>query len=250
MKRFLLAGLAFVIAGCSTAREPDLAAPERLIVGSDIDNAPFASLDAYQRPIGRDVEMMQALADELGLVLEWKRMPFDELLAAVEDHRIDVVCATMGITEERAERVAFSRPYFDTSIAIVVRTGEGEPRSLAELAGRRVAGGKGTTSERAITLKLVDSRGVFEEKSTLSAIERLRSHAVDALAMDGPAADALVAQNAGAVVRLEPPLERERYALVLHRDRWVLRARIDAALEKLEKNGWLAALDRRYGLAK
>jgi glutamine transport system substrate-binding protein len=250
MKRLLLAGLAFCFAACSAPREPDFEAPERLIVGSDIDNAPFASLDTYGRPVGRDVEMMQAIADELGLVLEWKRMPFGELLGAVEEHRIDVVCATMGITEERAERVAFSRPYFDTSIALVVRVGADEPRSQAELAGRRVAAGKGTTSERAVTLKLVDSRGVFEEKSDLPAIERLRSRAVDAIAMDGPAADALVAQNPGVLVRLDPPLERERYALVLHRDRWVLRARLDAALEKLQNNGWLAALDRRYGLAK
>ncbi|MCC6408899.1 MAG: amino acid ABC transporter substrate-binding protein [Planctomycetes bacterium] len=250
MTRFSLACLVLLAAACSAPREAELPEPAVLVVGSDLDNAPFAALDPYERPIGRDVEMMEKLADELGYVLEWRRMPFDQLFDAVLEQEVDVVCATIGITEERAERMAFSRPYFETSIAVVARAGDGEPKSLAELAGRRVAGGKGTTSERAVRLHLADSRGVFDDKSGLSAAERLRSRSVDAIAMDAPAADALVAAGAGAFVKLDPPLERERYALVLHRDRWVLRSRLDAALDKLGRDGELAELDRAHGLAR
>lgn len=239
-----------LVAACSTPPSDERPAPAVLIVGSDLDNPPFAALDRWERPTGRDVAMMERLAEELDYVLEWRRMPFDELFDAVLEKRVDVVCATIGITEERAERMAFSKPYFETSIAVVVRTGAGEPQSLGELAGKRVAAGKGTTSERAVNLKLPEARGVFDDKSGLSSAERLRSRAVDAIAMDAPAADALVAGSNGAFAKLEPPLEAERYALVLHYDRWVLRSRLDAALEKLRANGELAKLDREHGLAR
>lgn len=248
-----LARLALVlglVTACSTPPPEERPAPAVLIVGSDLDNPPFASLDRWDRPIGRDVAMMERLAEELDYVLEWRRMPFEELFDAVLDKRVDVVCATIGITAERAERMAFSRPYFETSIAVVVRTGDGEPKTLAELSGKRVAAGKGTTSERAVNLKLPDAHGVFDDKSGLSAAERLRSRAVDAIAMDAPAADALVAGSNGEFAKLEPPLEVERYALVLHYDRWVLRSRLDAALEKLQADGGLAKLDREFGLAR
>ena len=39
---------------------------------------------------------------------------------------LDLVCATIGITDERARRVAFSRPYFHTRLLVVVRDGLGE----------------------------------------------------------------------------------------------------------------------------
>jgi ABC-type amino acid transport substrate-binding protein len=251
MKRLLLSW--FLLAGCASSLEG-----ERFVAASDLDNAPFAFVqscfpvpppeegmeDGF--PDGRDVAMTREVFQRLGAELEWSRRPFDQLLDAVEAGEVDLVVATLGVTPEREERVLFSRPYFRTAIAVVARTGEGEPTRLAELGDRRVAASKGTTSERALR-KLLYVVPVLENEKGLPAIQRLTSGDVDALVMDGPAADALVASSNGALRRLED-LDQEHYAIAIDPAQPELKRAIDRVLRELEAEGWLDELDARYGL--
>jgi ABC-type amino acid transport substrate-binding protein len=221
-----------------------------IVVGSDLDNPPFAYLDADGRPAGRDVQMMRWIAGMLGRELEWRRMPFERLLDACAVGEVDVVCATLGITAERMRRVDFSRPYFETVIAVVAREGPGEPRTIADLAGRRVAAGPGTTSEKAVRERSWFAHGVFDGEKSSTA--RLVSGEVDAVAMDEPAARRTVAASRGPgagprLVLLEGDLGAERYALALPRGS-ALGPPIDRALRVLEERGDLALLDRSHGL--
>ena len=77
---FLLVAL-LPLAACVASRGRGL---EPVVVASDLDNAPFAFVGRDGRPAGRDVEMMERLAAHAGLALEWRRMPFEELLPAAE----------------------------------------------------------------------------------------------------------------------------------------------------------------------
>jgi polar amino acid transport system substrate-binding protein len=216
-------------------------------VASDLDNRPFAFVDEEGRPAGRDVEMMERLARAGGFELVWQRLEFSQLLGALESGAADVVCATIGVTAERARRVDFTRPYFETTQAVLVRAGEGEPRWLSELAGRRVAASADTTSGLAARARLGASELVFESKSGLSPAERLAAREVDAVVLDRPAADAHASASGGALVVLDEQLAVERYALAVRRERADLRERLDAALRALADE-W-TALDRAYGLA-
>jgi ABC-type amino acid transport substrate-binding protein len=222
--------------------------PATIVVASDLDNMPFAGVAADGTAIGRDVEMMQLLAGLCGCELQWRRMAFERLLPTVEAGSVDVVCATIGITPEREQRVLFTEPYFETTIALVVRVGADEPRTLAELHGRRVLAGAGTTSERAVQRHLPDAVGVFEGDKGLPAAQRLLEHDVDAAAMDGPAADQLVRTSHGRLRRIALALTAEHYALVLPKGRAALRDRLDAALRELRETGELDRLDARHGL--
>lgn len=235
----ILVLLSFVAAACQGP----------LVVASDLDNPPFAGVDAAGNAVGRDVEMMEALAARMDRQLRWERLPFDELLDAVEAGEVDAVCATLGRTPERVERVPFTRPYFETSIAVVVRMGMAEPKSFGELAGRPVAGAVGTTSERAIRRRLPDAVFSPTTKDGVTSADRLRSGEVDALVMDGPAADALVASSDGDFFRLPEPLDREAYAIALRGDDPDLVQALDAALSTMLDDGTIAALDAAHGLA-
>ena len=228
-----------LLTACASQRAP-------LVVASDLDNAPFAFVDDDGEPAGRDVEMMDTLASRLGRELEWERMPFEELLDAAAQARVDLVCATLGITPERRRLVDFSRPYFDTSIAVVVRDGPGEPRSLAALSGRRVSAAQGTTSERAVRAGLPGAELHLLPPGAHSAVEQLLAFEVDAAVMDAPDATRLVAEHAGELARLDD-LESERYALALPRGS-TLRPLLDGLLGEMSANGELAELDREWGL--
>ncbi|MGK0302698.1 MAG: ABC-type amino acid transport substrate-binding protein [Planctomycetota bacterium] len=240
----LLLVTALLFGSCRTVVTPR----PTLVVASDLDNMPFAGVAEDGTPIGRDVEMMQRLCERAGFECKWSRMPFDQLLPKVEVGRVDVVCATLGITEERAQRVLFVGPYFDTEIAVVVRVGGREPQSLQDLNRLRVSGAAGTTSQRAIIRHLPGARGVFENKTGGSGLFRLVSREIDAAVMDGPAADKLVTQSDGKLRRLQKPLDRERYALALPKSHAGVAARLQQALSEMQSSGELQILDRRHGL--
>lgn len=237
-----------VVLLCLCACQAPPAMRDTLVVASDLDNMPFAGVAEDGTPIGRDVEMMQRLCKRAGLQLTWSRMPFDRLLTSVEAGKVDAVCATLGITAERAERVLFSQSYYDTEIAVVVRAGAGEPTTLQDLTGKRVSGGVGTTSARAIRKHLPAAVGVFENKEGVSAMYRLLTRDIDGAVMDGPAAAKLVTESAGKLRRIAAPLARERYALALPRSHAQVLARLDQALQEMREIGALRALDRRHGL--
>lgn len=250
-RRTLLAVAAALLAAlacgaCVAAPRVPAAGPP-LRVASDLDNPPFAWIDARGQPGGRDVEMLQAVASRLGRSLAWVRLPFDELLPAVQSGRVDAACATLGVTPERDELLDFSVPYFRTTLAVVVRAGAGEPATLEALAGRRVGAGLGTTSERALRQRLPAAVPVLESKSGLPARARLEAREVDALVMDGPAADALVAAAQGALARLPGSLGPEHYAVALPSGS-PLREPLDRVLRALELDGTQARLDAAHGL--
>jgi len=234
--------LALAVTSCATT-------PTSVLVGSDLDNPPFAYVLEDGAPAGRDVEMMQALAERARLELVWERMPFDELLGAVEAGEVDLVCATLGVTPERAERVLFSEPYYATAISTVVRVGADEPHSIAELAGRRVSAGIGTTSARALALRAPTAVHVLENKAGLAADERLYAYELDAAVMDGPDALELAEASEGRLRLLDEHLASEDYALALPLTHRSLKRRLDEALRGMQRDGELAELDGRYGLA-
>ncbi len=246
----LLVLLPALLPACSVVQKvSDIVSPT-MVVASDLDNPPFAFLDLNGQPDGRDVEMMNRLAEEVGVAIEWKQMQFADLLPACEKGAVDVVCATLGITPERERHVLFTTPYFDTRIAVLVRAGAGEPTSLADLAGKRVAAGTGTTAERAVKLYLKQSNGVFENPAKTPSKDRLLAREIDAAAMDGPAAEDAAAKSEGKLAVLRESLAVERYALALPQDRPRLRTQLDEALSKMKKLRILAHLDEKWGLVR
>lgn len=218
---FLGLALALLCAGCA-------AAPLR--VGSDLDHAPFIDVDAAGRPCGTEVELMERLGERLDRPVEWVKMPFAELFGALERGEVEVLCATLGITEERAQRFAFTTPTYVTDLRVLVRRGAGEPQALADLVGRRVAASRGTTSEDALRERLRYSTAVLDDEAQLGPVERLRSRAVDGVVMDGPDALTHAAAHADELAVIEEAVAEERYALMVRRDSDALLAALNRAL--------------------
>jgi len=240
----LLCALCLALVGCA-----GVAPRPQILFASDSANPPFASLDEAGRPVGMEVDLIAGIARRIDSEILWRQMPFDELLDAVAAGSIDGACATIGITPERAAQVAFSRPYFLTEIVAVVRTEPGSPTGLDELAGHRVAGGRGTTSERAIQRRLPHSVFDFESASDAAATDRLLARELDAVVMDRPAAERIVADSGGQLAVLPEALETEAYAVAVAPAKAGLLEKVDRALNQMEASGELAELAARWGLA-
>ena len=237
MRRLFLWGVLLLwITGCTIP-------PRR--VATDATFPPFHFVTEEGIVTGFDVEVARTALRRAGRPAEVVRVqPYEALFTGLEDGDHDLVAATTGITPERQTRFSFTRPYFVTCQAIVVRDADG-PATVAELAGARVAAPTGTTSVAAA--RGIGAAEVLEMPGVEGAAA-LRDGLVDALVADEFEAVRLARETPGLRV-LRQPAASESYGLVLRRGD-VMVDRLNDALAAMEEDGTLSSLRRRFGLGR
>jgi polar amino acid transport system substrate-binding protein len=123
------------LAGAAVALAPLLAVaaePCTLRVGWE-PYAPFTFADDKGEATGADIDLIAAVADEIGCTIVPVELPWARILREVEQGTLDVSTSTSR-TPEREQWAVFSKPYRETEIAIYVRRGETPRFALQELA--------------------------------------------------------------------------------------------------------------------
>jgi len=230
----LLAALVVTLCGCIGAPEATLesdpGAP--IIAASNFLHPPFSSRDAAGRPIGVEVDLIEEAARRLGRPLTWTELPFGELIPEVAAGRVDVSASTIGITDERARMIAYTEPYFETSIVALVRPSAGEPRRLEDLRGRRVVTERGTSTIGAVRARIPEAIRVLERPDERSWGELLAAGEVDAVALDRSHAPKFSA-DAGVEFHVIPEaIAAERFALVTRQGDDLLREALNEVIRE------------------
>jgi polar amino acid transport system substrate-binding protein len=117
-----------------------------LTVCSDIPYAPFEFEDDNGELTGFDVELVDAMAEQMNLETDFKTTPFSSIIPALIAGDCDVIVSATTITEDRSKQVLFSDPYFDADQSLLVTAeNEGTYKSLDDLAGKSIGVQSGTT---------------------------------------------------------------------------------------------------------
>src|SRR5690606_28299007 len=86
-------------------------------IGMLVEFPPFGILDTSGNPDGYDADVAKALGDYLGVTAQIVPVTGPNRIAYLLSGQVDVLVASLGITEERAQKVDFSIPYAGISIA-------------------------------------------------------------------------------------------------------------------------------------
>ena len=105
-----------------TAEGSDTAAKTKLVVGTSADFPPYEYYDG-DKIVGVEVEMMEKIAEKLGMEFELVDMSFDTIIAAVTSGKVDIGMSGFTVTEERKQNVNFSVSYIKAKQSIVVPEG-------------------------------------------------------------------------------------------------------------------------------
>ena len=120
----------FFLVACQSSSSSSQSAVEaikqkgKLVVATSPDYAPFefqALVDGKNQVVGADIDMAQAIADELGVKLEVSSMSFDNVLTSLQTGKADLAIAGISATEERKEVFDFSIPYYENKISFLIR---------------------------------------------------------------------------------------------------------------------------------
>jgi polar amino acid transport system substrate-binding protein len=98
--------------------------------------------------VGFDVDLIDLVAKRLGVKQEIVDTPFEGIQSGedLNSRKCDIAAAAMTITDERAEKIDFSEPYFDANQALLVKKGSGI-KSLDDLEGKTLGVQSGTTGK-------------------------------------------------------------------------------------------------------
>ena len=113
-----------------------------LRAGIRMDNPPHSFIASDGRWQGFDVEIAEAIAEELGVKLE--KIKVDELtrISFLQNGQIDIAAASISHTKKRDEQIDFSQTYFWSKQTFLVK--KGEVKALADLVGKRVGVSRGS----------------------------------------------------------------------------------------------------------
>jgi arginine/lysine/histidine/glutamine transport system substrate-binding/permease protein len=187
---------------------------DTLLVTTEPAFPPFVYFNSENELVGFDVDLMNEIANRLDLGIDFAYIPFDGLFATLEAETADASVNAMTITAERDEAIDFSRPYFQSGLAIAIRSNETRIDSLEDLSGRKVAVKLGTTG--AELASQVPNAQLVTFDSAEKALIDLSKGNVDAVIKDEPTTLGMLEQaNIENVRLLEELLTEEYYGIGL-----------------------------------
>ena len=229
--------VSLALVGCGGGGDQAKQESKVLRVGSAIDFAPFEFQDEGQKDYqGFDMDLIRAIAKEMGSEAEIQNIGFDGLIPALQAKNIDVIISGMTINDERKQKVNFSDPYYQSGLTMVVRSDEEAIKSFQDLKGHKVAVQIGTTSANMV--KEMEGVTVTELNTPADCFMELKARGVDAVVNDRPVNDYYIKQTQAVGVKsLEDKLSAEDYGIAMAKDNADLQKKVNEALKKLHDNG-------------
>ena len=223
-----------------------LRAQQVLTVGTEPAFPPFEMKAADGKTFeGFDIDLFRAIGEESGLEIEFQGMPFDGLIPALQSQNIDAAISGMTITPERAQTVDFTRPYFQSGLAIAVRKdSQVDIKSFDDLENKKIAVAIGTTGAR--QAGTIPGAEIFTFNDSALALKELSNGNVDAVVNDAPVT--LYAIKVGNLNNLEVVgelLTEEYYGIALPKNSSNLE-KINDALDSLLQSGEYRQLYQKW----
>lgn len=126
-----------------------------LKVGTSAEYSPYEFhkvVDGEDKIVGFDDFVVQEIAKDMGVKVEYEDMDFDGLLGALQADKVDIVLAGMTPDEKRKKSVDFSDIYYTNSnVCIVAKGKEDTIKKSEDLKDLKVGVQKGTTQADYVT---------------------------------------------------------------------------------------------------
>lgn len=218
-------------------------APEGLVddgaltVCSDTPYEPFEFEGDDGEQTGYDIELLRAVADDAGLDLEVKDLPFEGILATLAAGDCDVVASAVTINDERKQEVDFTEPYFDADQSLLVRADEAETyATLVGLKGQRIGVQSGTTGQTYAEEHTPEGAEIVSFEEAAEMFAALTSGDVAALLQDLPV-NAYRATQEPAFVLTETFTTGEQYGFAVAKGNESILEFLNGGLATLREDG-------------
>ena len=238
IKTLLACALLICVANAKTLREGTLK------VATEGTFSPFSYYNDKNDLVGYDVDVARAVAEKLGLKIEFLTAPWDAMLAAFDAGKADAVFNQVSITDERKKKYEYSVPYTVVYGAIIVHKDNNDIKSFEDLKGKKNA--DSATSNWAQVAKKYGAQNVTVD-SFAKSMELLIARRVDTVVRDNTVFYDFLKQRPDAPIKIAAKLKDVDYsAAIVQKGNKELADQISKTLNELKAEGKLKEISLKY----
>lgn len=253
----LVAGLAVLLLGAcgsssdtkgSDEKKSDVATVETikkagvLKVGTSADFAPFefhTMVDGKDEIVGVDIDLVNAIADKLGVKAEIVDTDFNAVLSGLKDGNVDIAVSGISATPERQKSFDFTDNYYNPPQKVLINKKNADKyTSVESLEGKKVGAQKGSIQEPIVTEQLKGANLVSIAKVP-TMINEVKEGTLDAMVVEETVAESYIAQNPDlqlADIELKKD-EGNAFAVALPKGSTELKDELDKIIKELIDSG-------------
>lgn len=227
------------------AADVDLVRSGTLTVCSDTPYEPFEFEEGGEF-VGYDMDLLRGIADNNGLGFQVKDLPFDGILGSLAAGDCDVVGSAVTITDERAQQVDFSDPYFDADQSLLVKAeNEDQFATLEDLAGATIGVQSGTTGEAYANENQPEGSTIRSFEDSDGLFGAIEAGQIDAILQDFPV-NAFRATQDDTLVVTETFSTGEQYGFAVAKGNDGVLQLVNDGLAQLREDGTFDEIYARY----
>ena len=123
----------------------------KIRIGVEGAYPPFSAVNEDGELVGFDIDIARALCEEMKAECELIQQDWDGIIPALAAEKFDAIVASMSVTEERKEQVAFTNKYYKDGGRFLRRKGDNTKVSYNGLEGKSVGVQRGTVTDKFLT---------------------------------------------------------------------------------------------------
>ncbi len=249
--------LVLTLCACGGAKEESAASPaeeaapaevKKLVMATNAAFPPYEYIgDDGETIEGFEVEILQYIADKLGMELEIVDMEFGSVLTSVQTGKVDIGVSGLTVTEERLQNVNFTTSY-TTAVQSIIVTDDSPITCADDLYAEGadyMVGVQESTTGHIYAEDDFGAERVTAFFTGASAVQALLGGKLDCVIIDDEPAKAFVAANEGLHI-LETAYALEDYAFALAKENTELLDQVNAILEEMIADGTMATMKAKY----
>ncbi|MFH1643289.1 MAG: transporter substrate-binding domain-containing protein [Patescibacteria group bacterium] len=217
-----------------------------LIIGTDATYPPMEAIDEDGSFYGLDIDIMKEVAKDLGVEPIFQNVPWEIIFDVVRNGDVDVMISSVTITQERAQTMSFSDPYFNAGQVLIIRSRDsGKIQDINDIAEHKVGIQEGTTSEQEAIKYVEDASLIKNYVDYYLAKDDLMEGEIDIIIADYPGAFGLVKGETDIKI-VGDPFTQEFYGIVVQKDQKELLSQINKTIRRLKQDGDLKELEQKW----
>lgn len=221
-----------------------------LRVGCDAAFAPFTYTDDNGQLIGFDVDLINAIAKEMGYTVDMKGYPFDGIIPTLITNNIDLIISGFTISPERAQRVDFSNPYYRCGLTFLTMKDKATKyESFDSLNKAEICVQIGTTGALYLQ-KNMDKPTLKQFNTPPETYLELQNGGCDVVVNDRPVNDFFLArfpQNADNVISRDiTSAQNEYYGIAVRKGDAEMLKLVNDGLKRVIDNGTFATISNKW----
>ena len=231
------------------AAETGLMTDGTLVVGMNLQYKPQMFLDEDGKPSGYDVDLLNLLADDMGVKLDIQNLGFNGLIPGLQAKQFDMVSVGLGATDERKKVISFSNGYvpYATILAVPVGSTLDATVDAYNQPGIVITALQGSTSEQLVkdTFPLATVTSFPDQNAALLEVSSGRANAVvieDYILAEYDRTNPDLLEP----LALDKPLSLYYGTWGVQKDNTVLQDTLNTFLCKIQKDGTLADLYTKW----